>query len=47
MLVDQKDGDILAVMSETIEGLFNGWVVGFGIHDKEVLLCIRRLGNML
>lgn len=47
MLVDKKDRDIFAVVSETIEGLFDGWVVGFGIHDQEVLLCVRRLCDML
>lgn len=42
VLIDEKDGDIFAVMSEAIEGLFDGRVVGFGVYDKEILLCVRR-----
>ena len=47
MLVDKKDRNIFAVVSETIEGLFDSRVVGFGIHNQEVLLCVRRLRDML
>ena len=47
MLIDEEDCNIFAVMGEAIEGLFDGWVVGFGIHDEEILLRIRWFRDML
>ena len=47
VLIDQENCNILAVVSETIEGLFDGRVVGLSNHDQKVLLCIGGLGNVL
>jgi len=47
VLVDEENGNVLALLGEAVEGLLDG--VGFGlvIYDEVVLLSIRRVGNVL
>jgi hypothetical protein len=47
VLVYEQDGDVLALGGEAIEGSLDGAVVGFGVDDKEVLLRVWGLRNML
>ena len=47
MLVDEKDCDILAMLSETVKCLLNSGGFRFGVDYKKIFLCIRRLCNML
>ncbi len=47
MLIDKKNGYVLALLCEPIKSLGNGCVFGFRIHDKEILLRIGRLCDVL
>ena len=47
MLVDQDDGNVFALGGEIVEGLLNSRVLGFVIDHQEILLRIRRLGDVL
>lgn len=47
MLVDQHDGNIFALGGEVVERLLNSRVLGLVIDHQEILLRIRRLGDML
>lgn len=47
MLIYEEYRDIFAVMSKSIECLFDGRVLGLGIDDEEILLRIRWLCNVL
>lgn len=47
MLVNKKDSDVFPLLGEPVKCLLYSLVFGFGVHDKEVLLCIRRLCDML
>ena len=47
MLIDQEDGDILPLLRERHKGLLDSRVLSLRINDEEVLLGIRRCGDML
>lgn len=47
MLVDKQNGDILALGGELVKGSFDGRGFRLGVHDQEVLLAVRWLGNVL
>ena len=47
MLIDEQYGNILAVMCVAVESGLNGGCFGSGVDDKEILLCVWRLGYML
>jgi hypothetical protein len=47
MLVYEQNGDILALLGETLKRSFNVRVLCLGIYNEEVLLRIWRLGNVL
>jgi len=47
MLIYEEDSDILAFDGEAIEGSLYRRVVGFGINNKEVLLRVWGLRDML
>ena len=47
MLVDQDDGNVFALGGEVVERLLNSRVLGLVIDHQEILLGIRRLGDML
>lgn len=47
MLVDQDDGNVFALGGEVVERLLNSRVLGLIIDHQEILLGIRRLGDML
>lgn len=47
VLIDKQDSNIFSLLCEAVECLFYGRVFGFGVDYKEVLLCIRRLRDML
>lgn len=47
MLIDEEDRNVFPLLCEPIERLLYGVVVCFGIDDEEVLLCIRRLRDVL
>jgi len=38
MLVDQQDRDVFALLSKLLKGILDRGVIGFGIHNQEVLL---------
>jgi hypothetical protein len=46
MLVDQDDGNILALFRKPVERLFHLWSFRLRIADQEVLLGIRGIGDM-
>lgn len=47
MLIDEEDGNVLPLLREAIECLLYGRVFRFGVDNKEILLCIRRFGDVL
>jgi hypothetical protein len=47
VLVDEQDGNVLALVGELVEGGLDGCVVGFGVDDEEVLLAVGRVGDVL
>lgn len=47
MLVDQEHGDVLALLGEVLEGPLNLRVLGLAVHDEEVPLGVRWIGDML
>jgi len=47
MLIYEQDGDIFAVLSEALEGIFDGSVFGLLVDDEEVLLGVWRCGDVL
>lgn len=47
MLVDQDDADVLALLSEGLEGSLDGRCLRFVVHDEEVLLRIGGVRDML
>jgi len=47
VLVDEQNGNVLALVGELLEGGLDGRVVGFGVHDEEVLLAVGRVGDVL
>lgn len=47
MLVYEQNRNVLALGNEAVESSLNIRVLCLGIYDEEVLLCVRRLGDML
>jgi hypothetical protein len=47
VLVDQQDGDILALRGEVVECRFDGCGLGLGVDDEKVLLAVRWLRDVL
>jgi len=47
VLVDEQNRDILALGGEAVECSFNSRGLGLCVYNEEVLLAVRRLGNML
>lgn len=47
MLVDEENGNVLALLGEAVESLLDGVGLGLVVYDEVVLLSIRRVGNML
>lgn len=47
MLVDQKNSNILPLRRESLECFLDSCIIGFAVYYQEVLLRVRRLGNML
>ncbi len=47
VLVDKQNRNILPLACEAVECLLDGFVLCLGVHDEEILLCIRRLRNVL
>jgi hypothetical protein len=47
VLVDQQDGDILALRGEVVECRFDGRGLGLGVDDEKVLLAVRWLRDVL
>lgn len=47
VLVDQQDADVLPLRGEALKGLLNRGVVRLAVHDEEVLLRVRRVGDVL
>lgn len=47
VLVDQQNGNVLALGGEAVKGGLNGAVFRLCVHDEEILLCIWRLRHVL
>lgn len=47
VLVDEENGNVLALLGEAVESLLDGVGLGLVVYDEVVLLSIRRVGNML
>jgi hypothetical protein len=47
VLVDEENGDILALGREAVECCFDGRILGLCVDDEEVLLAIRGLRDVL
>jgi hypothetical protein len=47
MLIDQQNTNILPLSCESVESFFDGGIIRLAIHDEEILLRIRWLGDML
>lgn len=47
VLVNEKDGNVFPLLREPVKRLLYSRVFGSGVDYEEVLLCIRRLGDML
>jgi hypothetical protein len=47
VLVDEQNRNILALGGELVECGFDGCVFGLRVHDEEVLLAVRGLGDVL
>ena len=47
MLIDEQDRDIFAIPREAVERVFNDRGFRLCVDDEEVLLRIRRCGDML
>jgi hypothetical protein len=47
VLVDEQDGDVLALLGELVESGFDGRVFRLCVDDEEVLLAVRRLRHVL
>lgn len=47
MLVDQQNGNVLALAGEAVECCLDGAVFRLGVDDEEVLLRVWRLGDVL
>lgn len=47
MLVDEHNGNILALFGEPVKGTFDCGVLSFGIDDEEVLLRVWSRGDVL
>lgn len=47
MLVDEENGNVLALLGEAVEGLLDGVCFGLVVYDEVVLLSVRRVGNVL
>jgi hypothetical protein len=46
-LVDEDNGNVLALLGEAVKGLLDGVGLGLVVYDEVVLLSIRRVGNVL
>lgn len=47
MLVDEQNGNVLALGGEAIEGGLDGRRLGLCVDDEKVLLAVGRLGDVL
>lgn len=47
MLVDKKNGYVLALLCEPIKSLGNGCIFSLRVHDQKILLRIGRLCGVL
>jgi hypothetical protein len=47
MLIDQENPDILPFICEPLKGFLDSGIVRLAIDNQEVLLRIRRSGDML
>lgn len=47
MLVDEENGNVLALLGEAVKGLFDGVRLGLVVDNEVVLLRVRRVGNVL
>ena len=47
VLVDEENGDILALGREAVECCFDGRILGLCVDDEEVLLTVRWLRDVL
>lgn len=47
MLVDEQNGNVLALRGEAIESGLDGRRLGLCVDNEKVLLAIRRLGDVL
>ena len=47
MLIDQYDANVFPLGGEVLECMLDRGVLSLGIDDQEILLRIRRLGDVL
>jgi hypothetical protein len=47
VLINEQDGNVLALAREAIKGSFDGRGLSLAVYDQEVLLAVWGLGNML
>jgi hypothetical protein len=47
MLIDEDNGNVLALLGEAVKGLLDGVGLGLVVYDEVVLLSIRRVGYVL
>lgn len=47
MLIDQENGNVLAVLGEAVKGVFNGRVIGLCVDDEEVALRVWWCSDVL
>jgi len=47
MLIYEHNGNVLPLLRELVEGMFDGGVIRLLIHNEEVFLRIRGVGDVL
>lgn len=47
MLIDQQNANVFTLLCELIEGRFDSRVIGFRVHNEEVLLRVWRRRDVL
>lgn len=47
VLVDEENGNVLALLGEAVKGLFDGVRLGLVVDNEVVLLRVRRVGDVL
>jgi hypothetical protein len=47
VLVDEDNGNVLALLGEAVKGFLDGVSLGLVVYDEVVLLSIRRVGDVL